>query len=153
LTGPGGESGVNPPDVGLRVSSEPVAPFDLLKVLGEGNNEYNMAVTGFRDYQPVALLLRDDAGDIRGGIWGWVWAQWLYVANLFVEERLRGRGWGAQLLAAAEDEARLAGARNAYLETYSFQARPFYEARGYEVTGEIKDLPPGGVYYVMRKAL
>jgi GNAT superfamily N-acetyltransferase len=153
LTNAGGESGATERVNGLRVSSEPDAPFDLLKVLGEGNNEFNMAATGFRDYRPVALLLRDDAGVIRGGIWGWVWAQWLYVANLFVEERVRGRGWGAQLLAAAEDEARLAGARNAYLETYSFQARPFYEARGYEVTGEIKDLPPGGVYYVMRKAL
>jgi GNAT superfamily N-acetyltransferase len=82
-----------------------------------------------------------------------VWAQWLYVANLYVEEGLRRQGWGARLLTAAEDEARLAGATNAYLETYSFQARPFYEARGYEVTGEIKDLPPGGVYYLMRKAL
>ncbi len=137
----------------LRLSPEHDAPFDLLKVIGEGNNEYNMAVTGWRDYKQVAILLRDDAGAIRGGIWGWVWAQWLYIANLFVEEGLRGRGWGSRLLAAAEEDARLAGAANVYLETYSFQARPFYEARGYRVTGEIADLPPGGTYYLMRKAL
>ena len=153
LTRGGGESGATERIDRLRVSSEPDATFDVLKVLGEGINEYNMAVTGFRDYQPVAILLRDGTRAVRGGIWGWVWAQWLYVANLYVEEGLRGQGWGARLLAAAEDEARIAGARNAYLETYSFQARPFYEARGYEVTGEIKDLPPGGVYYLMRKAL
>ena len=60
---------------------------------------------------------------------------------------------GSQLLEAAESEARLAGAHNAYLETYSFQARPFYEARGYTVAGQIADLPPGGTYYLMRKAL
>ena len=153
MAGEGGRSEADLQRGPLRLSPEHDAPFDLLKLIGEGNNEYNMSVTGWRDYRQVAILLRDEGGAIRGGIWGWVWAQWLYVANLFVEEPLRGRGWGAQLLEAAEAEARLAGAANAYLETYSFQARPFYEARGYRVTGEITDLPPGGAYYLMRKAL
>src|SRR4051794_40696395 len=109
MTRGGGESGATERVDGLHASSEPDAPDDVLKVLDEGVNEYNMAVTGFRDYHPVAILLRDGTRAIRGGICGWVWAQWLYVANLYVEEGLRGQGWGARLLTAAEDEARLAG--------------------------------------------
>ena len=96
MTGVGATSGGNPRDAGLRISSEPDATFDVLKVLGDGNNEYNMVVTGFRDYQPVAILLRDDAGVIRGGIWGWVWAQWLYVANLSSRSACAVEGWGAR---------------------------------------------------------
>jgi hypothetical protein len=46
--------------------------------------------------------------------------------------------------AGIKHEARIAGAGNAYLDTYSFQVRPFYEARGYEVTGEIKDCRRAG---------
>jgi len=121
--------------------------------IADSINEYNVAITGWRDYRTIAIFLRDEAGAIRGGIWAWVWAGWLHVANLFIDEPLRHQGWGDRLLAAAEEEGRDAGAKHAYLETYSFQARPFYEARGYTLAGEIVDLPPGGGYYLMRKDL
>lgn len=62
------------------------------------------------------------------------------------------RTWlGSRLLDAAESEARKAGARHAYPETYSFQARPFYERHGYRVVGELPDFPPGESYYLLRK--
>jgi GNAT superfamily N-acetyltransferase len=153
MAGVGEASQTDPGRDALRLSSEPDTPFDQLMKIADSINEYNVAVTGWRDYRTIAIFLRDDAGDVRGGIWAWVWAGWLHVANLFIDEPLRHKGWGAQLLAAAETEGRLAGAKHAYLETYSFQARPFYEARGYRVTGEITDMPPGGAYYLMRKDL
>jgi GNAT superfamily N-acetyltransferase len=153
VSGVGGTSDADLGSDGLRLSSEPDTPFDQLMRIADGINDYNIAVTGWRDYRTIAIFLRDDAGAMRGGIWAWVWAGWLHVANLFIEESLRHQGWGDRLLAAAEAEGRLAGAKHAYLETYSFQARPFYEARGYRVTGEILDMPPGGAYYLMRKDL
>jgi ribosomal protein S18 acetylase RimI-like enzyme len=51
----------------------------------------------------------------------------------------------------AEDEARRRGCRGAWLDTYSFQARGFYERIGYEVFGVIDDFPPGHSRLFLRK--
>jgi hypothetical protein len=43
----------------------------------------------------------------------------------------------------AKDEARKRGAKNVYLDTFSFQAPDFYQRHGYQVFGELADFPPG----------
>ncbi|MDB5536981.1 MAG: Acetyltransferase family protein, partial [Devosia sp.] len=40
-----------------------------------------------------------------------------------------------------------------WLDTFSFQARPFYEKLGYSVFGTIPDYPPGGARYFLSKTL
>jgi len=48
----------------------------------------------------------------------------------------------------------LSGSISALLDTFSFQARPFYERFGYQVIAELPDCPrPGIARYYMRKAL
>jgi len=42
-----------------------------------------------------------------------------------------------------EHAAKERGCTAAYLTTFSFQARPFYESLGYEVFGILDDYPPG----------
>ena len=44
---------------------------------------------------------------------------------------------------AMEAEAIRRGCRGAYLDTFSYQARPFYERLGYEVFGTLDDYPAG----------
>jgi hypothetical protein len=51
------------------------------------------------------------------------------------------------------EEARWRGARNAYLDTFSFQAPDFYQRHGYRVFGELVDFPPGHTRYYMTKQL
>ena len=102
---------------------------------------------------PLDVTVRDAAGTIVGGLvanthWGW-----LEVDLLWVDERVRGQGWGTRLLRAAEDEARRRGCRHARLSTWSFQARPFYEKLGYRVFGQIDDYPPGATDYILCKDL
>lgn len=58
---------------------------------------------------------------------------------------------GSKLLAQVEIAAQEMSAKKALLTTYSFQARTFYEERGYQVVWEIKDYPPGSSYYTMVK--
>ena len=50
-------------------------------------------------------------------------------------------------------EARARGAVGVWLDTFSFQHRPFYEARGYELFGEIADHPRGERRYFLKKLL
>ncbi|MGE7693759.1 GNAT family N-acetyltransferase [Lysinibacillus sp. NPDC094177] len=73
--------------------------------------------------------------------------------KFWFSKEYRGKGIGGKLLAKAEETAKQMGATKALLTTYDFQARTFYEARGYEVVGEIKDYPPGSSYYTMVKQL
>jgi ribosomal protein S18 acetylase RimI-like enzyme len=136
----------------LRLSSEPDSR-DVARELDDRINAHNVAVTGIPFGGAVTICLRDGGGNLRGGAHGWVWAGWFYVDSLWVDPDLRGHGWGHRLLRDAETEAERLGARRAYLETHSFQARPFYEAHGYRVVGELPDYPPGGAYYLMAKAL
>jgi hypothetical protein len=53
----------------------------------------------------------------------------------------------------AESEAVHRGCQDAFLDTFSFQARPLYERLGYRVVGTIPGFPPGHERYFMVKFL
>jgi GNAT superfamily N-acetyltransferase len=137
----------------LTITSEPDASREERNVLIDSVDNYNMRVTGDADYYPINLFLRDDNGAIRGGVLCDLWGGWLHIRFLWVDEALRKQGFGSRLLVAAEEEAWVKGARNAFVETFSFQARPLYERHGYRVFGELEDYPPGHRHYFLRKAL
>lgn len=101
----------------------------------------------------LAVLLRDDDGATLGGLWGESFSDWLFIELLYVPESLRGQEIGSELMAQAETHARAQGLTGIWLDTYSFQARPFYEKLGYVVVGEITDMPPGGARYFLSKRL
>jgi GNAT superfamily N-acetyltransferase len=78
-------------------------------------------------FQPLLILVRGAGGRIVAGLVGGTYWGWLHTETLWVEDRLRGRGYGQSLLAAAETEAVRRGCRYAHLDTMSFQALPFYQ--------------------------
>lgn len=105
------------------------------------------------DWRPLVLLARDHEGTLRGGLLGGTHWGWLFVSHLWIDDGARGQGLGRRLVADAEAEARARGCRHAHLDTFSFQARGFYESLGYAVFGELRDYPPGHARYFMRKDL
>jgi GNAT superfamily N-acetyltransferase len=115
--------------------------------------EYNREKTGIADYRSLSVALRDESGSIIGGLWGRTTYGWLYVDLLVVPESLRGQGIGTALLRRAETEAAGRGCRAAWLDTFSFQARGFYEKLGYRCFGELADYPPGHARYFMTRRL
>jgi hypothetical protein len=54
---------------------------------------------------------------------------------------------------AAEALARERGSAGVKLDTYEFQAKPFYERHGYAVFGVLEGYPAGTRTYYMHKAL
>jgi len=115
--------------------------------------EYNLVQTGIRDYRPLAVFLRDDAGEILGGLTGFTWGGTLKVDILWVREDQRGGGYGARRLAMAEDEARRRGCQQAILDTHSFQAPAFYPKHSYVQCGVADDWPVGHKQYYFQKRL
>jgi ribosomal protein S18 acetylase RimI-like enzyme len=101
--------------------------------------------------QPLDFFLRDDTGLIVGGLTAATYWSWLAIDHLWLREDLRSAGYGRQLLALAERSAQARGCAYAYLTTFSFQARGFYEKAGYHVVGQLTDYPPGETYFWLRK--
>jgi GNAT superfamily N-acetyltransferase len=110
--------------------------------IGGGLHHYNVQHGGDPHGGQVCFILYSPKGEIAGGLIGETHWGWFYINLLFVREELRGRGYGHRLLTMAEEEARTLGAKNAYLDTFTFQAPGFYEKHGYHVFGELKDFPP-----------
>jgi GNAT superfamily N-acetyltransferase len=99
----------------------------------------------------LCISIDDPNGAVAGGLYGSVTYNWLIIELLFVPEDLRGVGLGSRLVAEAEEQARTEGCIGAWLDTFSFQARGFYEKLGYSLAGTIPDHPLGGARYFMIK--
>ncbi|RON57938.1 GNAT family N-acetyltransferase [Pseudomonas frederiksbergensis] len=114
---------------------------------------YNAAHAGPAKPEPVALLVRDDHGEILGGLYGRVLDQWLFIELLSVPEQARGQGMGSRLMAMVEELAREKECVGIWLDTFSFQAPAFYTKLGYSEFGHIADYPPGHKRHFFQKRL
>ena len=135
----------------ITLESEP-ADAVRARVL-QGLRAFNRRHAEPPDFQPLTLAVRDGAGALLGGLVGETGWRWLHVDLLWIDEPHRGRGLGRRLLHAAEAEARSRGCRHVFLDTFDYQARPFYEREGYALFGTQEDYPPGHVRYFLRKTL
>jgi len=123
------------------------------EIIGQGITDYNTQQAGEDNGQNLCFVVKSAADKVMGGVIGATYWGWLYINLMWIEEDLRGQGYGHRLLLLAEDKARERGASNAYLDTFSFQALDFYKQHGYEVFGELKDFPPGHQRYFLAKQL
>ena len=136
-----------------KVSVELNARAEDVEVVLAGLRAFNVAVIGEPRVEPVHILLRDPAGAVVGGLTGVIKWRWVHVAILWVSEEHRGRGHGGALLAAAEELGRSRDCLGVHLDTFEYQARPFYEARGYQLFGTLEDYPPGYRQFHLAKRL
>ncbi|WP_300398924.1 GNAT family N-acetyltransferase, partial [uncultured Sphingobium sp.] len=65
----------------------------------------------------------------------------------------RGADHGTALMRRAEELAREQDCIGIWLDTYSFQARGFYEKMGFSLCGEIADHPVGEKRFFLSKRL
>jgi ribosomal protein S18 acetylase RimI-like enzyme len=114
---------------------------------------YNVVTTGYTDYRPLAVLVRDADGAIRAGLTGFTWGGALKIEYLWVHEELRGQGYGSRLMLAAELEAVRRDCHLAVVDTHSFQAPHFYPKLGYVQCGLVEDWPAGHTDTTFRKVL
>ncbi|WP_294196574.1 GNAT family N-acetyltransferase [uncultured Sphingomonas sp.] len=114
---------------------------------------HNDAAGGPTERHKVAIVHRDDADAIAGGLWAEVSYRWMFVKYLALPPTAQGKGHGRALMLAAEAEAARLDCIGVWLDTFSFQARGFYEKLGYRVFGHIDDYPPGEARFFLSKRL
>jgi GNAT superfamily N-acetyltransferase len=135
----------------LELKSPPAA--EDLAILSEGLGRHAVTVLDTPGFQGIAVMAHDEEGGVVGGAAGTLNWNWLSINLVWVHETRRASGLGSELLAAIEQAAVARGCTRAHLDTFSFQARPFYERHGYEVFATLEDYPPGQRRYYMKKRL
>jgi len=134
---------------GLTLNFDEAPAPELRAALAREINDFHSRTV---PHQSQRFGLRvTDAGALMAGLVGVISWEWLFIEALWVGDSLRGLGVGRHLIQKAEAHAGLNGCHSAWLDT--FQARPFYEALGYEVFGELDRFPGGQSRYFMRRNL
>lgn len=136
--------------VTLAVTAEPSA--EDLAVIGNGLAAFNEADVGPANRVPLAVTLRQ-GGRVVGGVSGYTAWGWLYVQWLWLDQPQRGRRLAAQLLDAAEAEARQRGCHGAYIDTFNPIALKLYQRLDYVAFGQLDDFPKGRVRTFLQKPL
>ena len=116
-------------------------------------NTFNCETTGYFDFHPLAIFVRDEQGRIVAGLTGGMWGGCCEIKFLWVHEDLRGQGYRTRLMRAAEQEALAHGYSVIVLSSHSFQAPGFYQKLGYEVVGETEGYPRAHSVIYLRKKL
>jgi GNAT superfamily N-acetyltransferase len=126
-----------------------------VRAVRDGLIAFNRKASGREaGWQPFAIHLTDPAsGQPVGGLTGFTTFDWVFVELFHVPEHLRGQGHGRALIERVEAFGRERGCIGIWLDTFSFQARPFYEKLGFSVFGTLEDHPIGGRRYFMQKRL
>jgi GNAT superfamily N-acetyltransferase len=123
-------------------------------VISDGLRAYYLSQTGYYDFRPLAVFVRDpQTGKIIGGLHGRSEFGLVYIAWFFLPEDWRGARIGSRVLAMAEEEGRRRGCTRIALTTLSIEAPGFYQKQGYNVAATIDCEPPGLTRYYMMKRL
>jgi GNAT superfamily N-acetyltransferase len=118
----------------------------------EGLSRYNESKTSFAP-KGISVFMRDRENRVVGGVFGYTFGDWLHIGILWVEESFRNKDNGTKLLKMAENEAVKRGCKHVDLDTFSWQARPFYEKHGYTVFATLDNYPEGHRKHFMKKDL
>jgi len=135
----------------IRVTASPSA--DELERISSSLAAFNDSDVGPAKSQSLAVMVRDGGAVMVAGLsgytaWGWLYVQWLWIA-----EAQRGQGLAGRMLSAAEDEARKRGCHSAYIDTFNPVALRVYQRAGYVAFGELADFPAGRTRTFLQKRL
>lgn len=120
--------------------------------------EYNSSKLPLKSkipFTPINRIMIDSNGEVIGGInceLNYYWNT-LYIDMLWIKDKYRKSGHGSKLLNEVEIIAKEQGCHLVHLETMDFQAKDFYTKNGYEVFGELDNVPLGHKRYYMKKIL
>jgi GNAT superfamily N-acetyltransferase len=140
---------------GAKITMQPYASAEVQGLIARDIQSHALAALGLPEqmWSAANVFIQSDDGEILGGALGNTWGLWLYVSDVWVDPAIRGMGYATRLMTAIENHAQQRRCSYSYLDTFSFQARPFYEKLGYKVFGTLQDHPKGHTHYFLKKEL
>lgn len=110
-----------------------------------GLRSFNLQFLNADRFGSLGIYLKNDEGVMVGGLLASVKANWLCIDYLWISESARNDGLGRKLMYTAEREAVKLGCIHSLVDTFSFQALPFYEKLGYVKQMSLPDFPEAGM--------
>lgn len=135
----------------IEVLSNP--PQSLVDFLENKIDQFNLEHWEVKERHPLAVQLKDAQGNIIAGAAARSFGKWLLLDNLWVDDSLRGKNVGSNILHKIEEAGKSRGCETCLLDTLNFQAMPFYRKHGYEVQWVQENYPESGSKYFMTKTL
>jgi ribosomal protein S18 acetylase RimI-like enzyme len=137
----------------LRLSTEPNPNTADVGIVERGLFLFEENRLGSPEHAHFAIFLRDDLGQIQGGVDGHVMWHRLFVKTLWIPETLRHQGLGTRLMHAAEEEAKQRQCRSVWLTALGDRALRFYTRLDYTIFGVLDDYVKGQSLYSLQKPL
>ncbi|EPB2168574.1 GNAT family N-acetyltransferase [Klebsiella aerogenes] len=119
-----------------------------------GLRQYNQQYLDADQFGDLGIYSRDEQAVMRGGLIAKHKGNWLCIEYLWVSEATRGNGLGRELMQEAERQAQALGCSHLLVDTFSFQALPFYQKLVYQLQMSLSDFPHAGMQrHYLSKAL
>jgi GNAT superfamily N-acetyltransferase len=124
-----------------------------LEDIYNGLDKYAQQKMGYRSFKPFGFLVHAANGVLLAGCTGVIMYGVTYIKLLWVEEELRGKGLGQELLNKTEAFAVEKKCRYITVDTFSWQAKEFYEKMGYTIEHVYDGYDGDSKFYFFRKKL
>ncbi|WDY53527.1 GNAT family N-acetyltransferase [Vibrio fluvialis] len=111
----------------------------------QGLKNFNQRAVPEVNDETFAILVRDEQGNVVGGLTGVFFITSVQVRFLWLSEAIRKQGIGNQLISQLELMCAEKKIGNIMVDTYTYQAPLFYESHGFEEIGRYKDYLVEGV--------
>ncbi|MFX1249965.1 MAG: GNAT family N-acetyltransferase, partial [Promethearchaeota archaeon] len=125
-----------------------------MKIVQKGLKDHNKKYPGGELDIPtpdVSLVLKDDKGNVVGGVITSMLTGIMHLEVLWVDEKYRDRGYGRDLVLQAERIGKEKGYPASQTWTFSFQAPEFYQRIGYKIVGIFEGYTDGIIEYILLK--
>ncbi len=123
---------------------------DELAALSTGLLAHHAKIGYPRKPTKFNIFLKDGEGIFWGGVICTCLWNGMEIDSLWVDESMRGQGWGKKLMEAAETEGKKRGCTFAYTNTFTWQAPGFYKKLGYTEYGRLGNFPEGNCLTYIR---
>lgn len=132
------------------IQFKPDPSFKDVKQLAQHLNENDYKQKGVLPCEYFYFFIKRGP-EIVGGIYGYTMYGACYTDLIWVEESIRGQGYGKALLDAAEEFSQERGCTMATLCTMDWQAKDWYERQGYKIDFQKGGYANNSICYFMSK--
>lgn len=99
----------------------------------------------------VALFLRDQTNAVVGGLLGAIYWGWLDLQTFWIDESVRGQGYGTKLLNRAIEMSLDNNSPHIYTDVINAQNLGFFHHHGFQTFATLPDRPHGHITHLLRK--
>lgn len=122
-----------------------------IQVLGDGIQAYAKLKKNLPQMEFYAFFVRDKNHHILGGCSGVMFYGCNHIDSLWIDETLRGKRIGTELMLSAEKIGREKGCLFSTVNTMDWEALDFYKKLGFYIEFERKGYDKNSTFYFLRK--